>query len=66
MGTVHWFKSAYSDSSGGACVEVAFRPGEVCIRDSSDSSGPTLAFPAGQWSAFLLHVLRDIPAHSRT
>ncbi|MDT9693027.1 DUF397 domain-containing protein [Streptomyces sp. P9(2023)] len=22
--TLHWFKSSYSDSSGGSCIEVAF------------------------------------------
>lgn len=25
--TLHWFKSSYSDSGGGNCVEVAFDEG---------------------------------------
>lgn len=38
------------------------RPGEVCVRDSKNPSGPSLAFRAEEWSAFLLHVLHNKPA----
>ncbi|MEU6813057.1 DUF397 domain-containing protein [Streptomyces sp. NPDC046831] len=33
--TLAWFKSSYSDSQGGACLEVAYAWGESCRNDSS-------------------------------
>lgn len=48
-----WRKSSYSGTSGnGACVEVAFGRGDVGVRDSKNTSGPALAFPATSWRAF--------------
>ena len=40
-----WFKSSYSGTNGGDCVEVAAAPGTVHVRDSKDSGGPVLSFP---------------------
>ncbi|MEU6880228.1 DUF397 domain-containing protein [Streptomyces sp. NPDC046712] len=54
--TLHWFKSSYSDSSGGNCVEVAFDPRagtSVHLRDSKVPEGPTFAVTPATWSAFL-------------
>lgn len=51
-----WFKSSYSGTSGGDCVEVAATPGAVHVRDSKDRSGPNLSFPEKQWTAFLAFV----------
>lgn len=48
-----WFKSSYSDSQGGNCVEVASCPSAVHVRDSKDKAGPTLAFSPEAWSAFV-------------
>ena len=49
-----WYKSTYSNGSGGACVEVAGNlPGIVAVRDSKDRDGPKLAFSQQAWSAFL-------------
>ncbi|MFJ4793905.1 DUF397 domain-containing protein [Kitasatospora purpeofusca] len=54
-----WFKSSYS-SNGGNCVEVAANlatsAGIVPIRDSKDPEGPSLVFPAAEFSAFLSAV----------
>ena len=48
-----WRKSSYSnDSAGGACVEIAFPAQVVAVRDSKNTSGPTLAFPTVSWVAF--------------
>ncbi|GAA2624231.1 DUF397 domain-containing protein [Streptomyces axinellae] len=48
-----WRKSSYSNSTGGACVEVADNlPGTVPVRDSKNPHGPTLVFPAATWAAF--------------
>ncbi|MFB6552151.1 DUF397 domain-containing protein [Streptomyces sp. NPDC056405] len=48
-----WFKSSYSNDSGGACVEVAGLAGEVGIRDSKDKAAPALVVPASAWSSFV-------------
>ncbi|MFE0460866.1 DUF397 domain-containing protein [Kitasatospora sp. NPDC058965] len=48
-----WFKSSYSDSEGGDCVEVARCPTTVHVRDSKDQAGPVLSFAAAAWVAFL-------------
>jgi hypothetical protein len=50
---LEWRKSSHSDdSASGACVEVAFVPRNVAVRDSKNTSGPTLAFPVVSWDAF--------------
>ncbi|MFF2653675.1 DUF397 domain-containing protein [Streptomyces sp. NPDC058045] len=54
-----WFKSSYSDSQGGACLEVALgrtntgsRP--VHVRDSKlGESSPIFVVDAQAWTAFL-------------
>ncbi|MFJ7905880.1 DUF397 domain-containing protein [Kitasatospora sp. NPDC096204] len=48
-----WFKSSYSGTEGGACVEVASTPGTVHVRDSKDKAGPQLAFAAEAWADFV-------------
>ncbi|WP_416963785.1 DUF397 domain-containing protein [Streptomyces sp. Agncl-13] len=50
-----WFKSSYSGSAGGECLEVALEPAHptVHIRDSKAKSGPTLAFSSDEWAAFV-------------
>ncbi|MEV7967634.1 DUF397 domain-containing protein [Sphaerisporangium sp. NPDC088356] len=48
-----WFKSSYSGSSGGDCVEVAALPGaRVGVRDSKDPAGPALIFTGCEWDLF--------------
>lgn len=54
-----WRKSSRSSEQGGQCVEVAqLRPParSVGLRDSTDPSGPVLAFTPSEWSAFLARV----------
>lgn len=48
-----WFKSSYSGNEGGNCVEVAAVPGAVHVRDSKSTAGPSLAFGASAWVAFV-------------
>ena len=56
-GFTGWFKSSFSGANNGDCVEVAFAPGQVGVRDSKEhGAGPVHAFPAEEWAAFLAGV----------
>ncbi|WP_430382487.1 DUF397 domain-containing protein [Streptomyces sp. P10-4] len=49
-----WFKSSYSNESGGNCVEVASNiPNLVPVRDSKVPSGPALLLTPAAWSPFI-------------
>jgi hypothetical protein len=51
---LHWFKSSYSGSGGGDCVEVAVDLATVYVRDSkSVADGPMLRIGRAQWAAFV-------------
>ncbi|MFJ5218295.1 DUF397 domain-containing protein [Streptomyces sp. NPDC088354] len=52
-GELTWFTSSHSNSDGGACVEVAFGPGAVLVRDSKDRAGARLTFTPDAWRAFV-------------
>lgn len=57
--TPQWVKSSYSNGEGGGCVEWApavAASGVVPVRDSKDPGGPTLAFSAAGWRAFVAGV----------
>ncbi|MET7888765.1 DUF397 domain-containing protein [Streptomyces avermitilis] len=52
-----WFKSSYSNDTGGSCVEIApLKDRQVGIRDSKDKQGPALVVPTSSWAAFLTVV----------
>ncbi|THA41024.1 DUF397 domain-containing protein [Streptomyces sp. A1547] len=52
-----WRKSSYSNSDGGACVEVAGDfPDVVPVRDSKSPESPALVFSAVGWAAFVAAV----------
>ncbi|PVC88358.1 DUF397 domain-containing protein [Streptomyces sp. CS090A] len=57
--TQQWVKSSYSDN-GGSCVEwapgTATATGIVPVRDSKDTAGPVLSFPAAAFSTFVAGV----------
>ncbi|MEV0486297.1 DUF397 domain-containing protein [Streptomyces sp. NPDC050508] len=49
-----WFKSSYSNESGGDCVEVAHNlPGLVPVRDSKAPHRPALILTAPAWAPFI-------------
>ncbi|MFF4312939.1 DUF397 domain-containing protein [Streptomyces sp. NPDC001507] len=51
---LRWFKSSYSGSGGGDCVEVAASLDAVYVRDSKAAGrGPVLRVGQGEWAAFL-------------
>lgn len=54
-----WFKSSYSDQTGGSCVEVAnltATHAEVAVRDSKLPHGPALTLPPEAFTAFVTYV----------
>ncbi|MFE6838485.1 DUF397 domain-containing protein [Streptomyces sp. NPDC057705] len=46
-----WFKSSYSASEGGDCVEVAASATQVHVRDSKNTDGPVLDLGPASWAA---------------
>ncbi|WP_406861556.1 DUF397 domain-containing protein [Streptomyces sp. HUAS MG47] len=55
---VSWTKSSYSGGQGGDCVEVSVCPHTVHVRDSKDTTVPSLTVSPAAWSAFL----RELPS----
>lgn len=55
LSTARWFKSSYS-SNNGTCVETAFLPDAVAVRDSKDPDGGTLIVDAAAWTDFIAGV----------
>ncbi|MET8217846.1 DUF397 domain-containing protein [Streptomyces hirsutus] len=50
-----WFKSSYSGTSGGDCVEVAAGASAVYVRDSKAvGGGPVLRVGRGEWAVFVV------------
>ncbi|MFE0625429.1 DUF397 domain-containing protein [Streptomyces sp. NPDC058864] len=60
-----WFTSSHSNSEGGACVEVAFGPGAVLVRDSKDRAGARLTFTAAAWVDFVAYAVTRGAADAR-
>ncbi|MEU3859251.1 DUF397 domain-containing protein [Streptomyces sp. NPDC028722] len=55
-----WHKSSYSNSDGGACLEVSHDlDALVPVRDSKVPHGPVLVFPADGWATFVTAVGKD-------
>jgi hypothetical protein len=51
-----WFKSSYSGTNGGDCVEVATTPATVHVRDSKRPLAASLTFSVELWSAFAAYA----------
>uniref|UniRef100_A0AAU3GPS4 DUF397 domain-containing protein n=1 Tax=Streptomyces sp. NBC_01401 TaxID=2903854 RepID=A0AAU3GPS4_9ACTN len=59
LSAVSWRKSSYSNSDGGACLEVSDDLAAVVpVRDSKNPHGPALTFTADGWSSFVAAVKR--------
>ncbi|MEU5100093.1 DUF397 domain-containing protein [Streptomyces sp. NPDC020996] len=54
-----WFKSSYSGTSGGDCVEVAAGLDVVYVRDSKATGDrPVLRIARAEWAAFVRLAVR--------
>ncbi|MGW1200351.1 DUF397 domain-containing protein [Streptomyces sp. NPDC002536] len=48
-----WFKSSYSNGSGGECLEAAPSGVGTIVRDSKYPGSPVLAFHRAAWTGFV-------------
>ncbi|MCX5557219.1 DUF397 domain-containing protein [Streptomyces sp. NBC_00038] len=48
-----WFKSSYSGTEGGECVEVAAGTAVVHVRDSKAVAGPLVTVSRDAWAGFV-------------
>ncbi|MFD9391183.1 DUF397 domain-containing protein [Streptomyces sp. NPDC060000] len=48
-----WFKSSYSGTEGGQCVEIAAGTEAVHIRDSKAVAGPVIRVSREAWAGFI-------------
>ncbi|NEC29717.1 DUF397 domain-containing protein [Streptomyces sp. SID8111] len=53
---LNWFTSTYSGGSGTECVEAAWIPTGMLIRDSKRSTSPQLELSSTAWAHFIAHV----------
>lgn len=51
-----WFKSSYSSSASGDCVEVAVTPATIHVRDSKNRRAPHLTLSPRTWAEFVAHA----------
>lgn len=58
LSTATWRKSSRSQGGGQNCVEVAFIPGFVAIRDSKDPDGPALITSPGEFGELITRIKR--------
>jgi hypothetical protein len=53
-----WFKSSYSGGNATECVEAAFTPSGVLVRDSKRPDFARLTISGDAWASFLMGARR--------
>jgi hypothetical protein len=53
---LRWFTSSFSGGNGNGCVEVAFLPDGVAVRDTKDRTLAPHRYPTTSWAEFLTGV----------
>ncbi|MET7321916.1 DUF397 domain-containing protein [Streptomyces sp. NPDC005549] len=48
-----WFKSSYSGTEGGQCLEIAAGTQAVLVRDSKAVPGPVIRVSREAWAGFI-------------
>ncbi|MCQ8191903.1 DUF397 domain-containing protein [Streptomyces rugosispiralis] len=56
MAAAIWRRSSYSGPEGNECVEVADLRTHIAVRDSKNTTGPVLTFPADAFASFVGEV----------
>jgi Domain of unknown function (DUF397) len=56
----NWRKASYSSNGGANCVEVASGHSRVLVRDTTDRTGPMLAFSSAAWRRLVAQVKRSL------
>jgi hypothetical protein len=64
LSQVTWRKSTRSSGGGSNCVEVAYLPGHIAIRDSKSSKGATLIVPFAGFCRLTDTIKRGASAQS--
>ncbi|WP_326582500.1 DUF397 domain-containing protein [Streptomyces sp. NBC_00481] len=54
-----WFKSSYSGGNATECLEAAFVPVGVLIRDSKRPEGPHVTVTAEAWDRFVTASMKS-------
>lgn len=52
------WRKAQRSMNHGDCLEVAQANGKIFVRDTKNSDGPTLTYPASAWRNFLAEAKR--------
>uniref|UniRef100_UPI003F49820F DUF397 domain-containing protein n=1 Tax=Pseudonocardia sp. CA-138482 TaxID=3240023 RepID=UPI003F49820F len=63
-GPRRFVKSSFSTGQSGNCVEWAFTPAGVTVRDSKDRSGPELLFTLREWTELTAAAATGAPHQS--
>ena len=53
MSLTTWRKSSFSENPDGNCIEVAFGPVGVAVRDSKNAAGPRLTVDLEGWRSLI-------------
>ncbi|MFJ2607511.1 DUF397 domain-containing protein [Streptomyces sp. NPDC087425] len=56
MTELNWFKSSYSGTEGGQCLEVAATPVTVHVRDSKNPAFGNFGVSRASWGEFLTYA----------
>jgi hypothetical protein len=51
LSRARWRKSSRSNGAGNECVELAFVPGAIALRDSKNPTSVTLLMSPSEWDA---------------
>ena len=58
---LRWRKASYSGNGGSDCVEVGHDTSHVLVRDTKNSTGPTLRFSGAAWRRFADQIRHSAP-----
>lgn len=51
-----WYKSSYSGGTNDDCLEITCGHAVIPVRDSKNTTGPTLTFSTDGWTSFVTAI----------